>query len=356
MVLWSLLLAGSALLSGGTGPDPAKQRAALLLVAVAAACVAGYLLPRGLAPAYGLGVALGIGGLILLTPDGLSGRALAGPLGYGNANGALCAQGAAAACVAALACRRRPARLAALTVGTGLALLAWQTGSRAGTATAAGCIALAAVALAGSGADTAPGPARWIIRGAAATSAVVLALTVTLGLAHDPQGAHRGLGDRVAERALSERRPALWSESLDLLNGAPATGVGVGGFADASRTARADQDARWAHSAFLQHGAEAGVPGLATLLGLSGAAYVALWRAAERSVLAVAGTCALTAALTHAMIDYVLHFPVIPLLTALTVGVCVGPGRRRQWRGKSATRPRSAAGMPPHPADAASGT
>lgn len=322
VVFCGLLLAGSALGSGANTVEPAEQRVALLAVAVAGAYTAGRLLPRPAAAGYGFAVALGTGTLVVLTPDGMSGAALAGPLGYGNANGALCAQGAAAALIPAVACRRGLTRAAALVVAAALVLLAWQTGSRAATAAAFACVLAAlAVCLIRPPQARVRRASRAVVVGAGAVSAAVLALTVALGVAYNPATAREGSVDRLIDRTLSERRVVLWSESLDLLMRNPAAGVGLGRFAAASPTARADDDARWAHSAFLQYGAEAGFPGLVALLALSAAPYLALWRAAPDR-LAVVGASAAAAALTQAAVDYVFHFPVIPLLTALTVGAC----------------------------------
>ena len=329
VVLCSFLLAGSSLASGARPIEPAEQRAALLAVAVAGACMVGHLVPRQAAVVYGFTASLGIGTLVVLTPDGLSGGALAGPLGYGNANGALCAQGTVAALVPAIACRGRVLRTASFALAAALVLLAWQTGSRAGTATAASCLSAALLCCVPWASEhTYRHVARALVVGTAAASAAVFALTVALGSTHNPGAAAPTAVDRAVEQTLSDRRVALWSEALDLLSSDPISGVGVGRFAEVSPTARADNDARWAHSAFLQHGAESGLPGLLALLGLCSAIYLALWRAAALDPLALVGACAAGAAMTHAAVDYVLHFPVIPVLAALTVGVCVQRGRR----------------------------
>ena len=74
-------------------------------------------------------------------------------------------------------------------------------------------------------------------------------------------------------------------------------------------TALADADARWAHSAYLQVGAETGVIG-AALLGLVLLwVFGALYRSRQDERLIVIGTAAVTALAVHAAIDYVAHFP-----------------------------------------------
>lgn len=305
-----LLLAGlagwTALAGGRSGPQLA------LLACAAGAYVLGRLLAattwsRAL---LGAAVAGGVVGAVLLAEDGLSGAALAGPVGYGNANGALCTLGAGAALVAVWAPRvwwLRPVGLAGAGV---LTWLAWQTGSAAATA---GCAALVLAALLVLGLPRIVGRLPW-----AAAGLVLLALVGTLLLAGGV------LEGGAAGAVLSERRVVLWSEALDLARAEPVLGVGIGGFAGQAPTAVADRDARWAHSAWLQQAAETGLPGAALLVLLGVVAVVGVGRAGRSASAALAGL-AVAAVLAQASMDYVLHFGAVTVLAALLSGVAGTP-------------------------------
>lgn len=312
-----LLLAvlGTALVAGG----PARDELMLLMSGAAAAFLAGALLPRRAVACTGLLLGAGTAVAVLGAPDGLSGAPLAGPLGYGNANGALCAQGVAACALAALR-GGRLVRLLAVVLALVLLLLGWQTASAAGLV-AAGLCALGGLLLAGSPPDRRARAARAVVLLAGAAVGSALLTTVALGAAHDADAPRDGALTRLVDRGLSERRVVLWSEALDLLGAEPVRGVGLGRFAEQSPTARRDADARWAHSAFLQHGAETGAPGLLALLGLTGWVFAVLHRAAGRDPAAAVGALAAAALLGHASLDYVLHFPSVPVLAAVILGM-----------------------------------
>lgn len=316
-----LLLAGlagwTALAGGRTGPQLA------LLAGVGGAYVVGRLLA---ATAWsrvllGAGVAGGVVAAVLLAEDGLSGTALAGPAGYGNANGALCTLGAGAALVAGWAPRTwwlRPLGLGGAGVLTGLA---WQTGSAAATAACAALVLVGLVVL------VLPRVVRWLPW--AAVAVLLLGIAGTLALAG---GAAEG--GQVGS-ALSERRVVLWAEALDLTRAEPALGVGVGGFAEQAPTAVADRDARWAHSAWLQQAAETGLPGAALLVLLALAAVLGVGRAGRSASSTLAGA-AVAAVLLQASIDYVLHFSAVAVLTSLLAGIAstpLGHEPRRTGRG-----------------------
>ena len=301
----------------------------VLLAAAALCCLAiGVALPRRLAPLYGAVAAGSVILLVLQAPDGLSGAPLAGPLGYGNANGALCAQGTAAAMIPVLTARARWLRPLGLLMALSLVLMAWATGSLAGFGASLLCLFVPlAVALT---------PVRHRMRAASAVvvaaatfASTVLVLTGVLATTHAADQSSSGVFDRLAAQGLSERRVVLWSEAVDLLVANPGTGVGAGRFQEESATANRDDDARWAHSGFLQYGAETGLLGLLSLLGLTGCMFFVMWRTCRSNPVAAIGACATGAVATHATIDYVLHFPSVPLLAVATVGVCAGCCRMR---------------------------
>lgn len=318
-------LAAAAALSTRGHADADPTPLVLLVAGVACALTAGVLLPRALLVPYGLAAAVGAGVLVLTAPDGLSGGALAGPLGYGNANGALCAQGSAAAMVPVHASSRRDVRVGSVVLGLVLVALAWQTASAAGLVAAAGAVATC-VALRAVGPGHRARAARVVVTAVGAATAAVFAATWLLGATHGSQASYPS-AQRLVEATLSERRVILWSEALDLLAAEPAHGVGAGRFAEVSPTARADADARWAHSGYLQIGAETGVPGLLAMLLVTAWVFASLYVVAGHDTLAAVGAAAAGALLAHASLDYVLHFPVVPLLAAGTVGVCLRPAR-----------------------------
>lgn len=299
----------------------------LLATGSAAVLYLGWALPRRLAPLYGLLTAGAVAALILTAPDGLSGAPLAGPLGYGNANGALCAQATAAAMVPVMAARKALIRGISLLLALSLVVIAWATASAAGFGASLLCL-LMPLSVAATPAARRSRAAPLVVLAAASLATVVLMLTALLGTTYDRARADPGALERLVDRTLSERRVVLWSDAIDLIRADPLTGVGAGRFQDESRTARSDDDARWAHSGLLQYGAETGLLGLLSLLGVSAGIFMALWQI--RGALAAVGACAAAALTGHAGIDYVLHFPAVPLLTVATVGVCLGHSRLRR--------------------------
>lgn len=327
-----LALAGWTLWVSADGQ--ARPGPAIALIAlVAAAYVAGRLASRIPAAVGTVSAVLAVGvGLAMLTsPGALSGAAHAPPLGYGNANGALYALGAGAALVAGLSSGRPVARLLGVLAAAGFTGLAGLTGSQAGAAVAAGLVVLgAALALRPTLGRPVP---------ALAALAVALALVSTVALSLAPSGGPAS----ALEGALSSRRITLWTEALDLLDSAPVRGVGPGRFQDESPTARADDDARWAHSLWLQQAAETGLPGLVLLLTAVGIVVLRV-RADGRDDGGVPamGAAIVGGLLVHASIDYVVHFPVLPTFAALLAGLtAVSAGSGTAGTGKPAFTPPS---------------
>jgi O-antigen ligase len=129
----------------------------------------------------------------------------------------------------------------------------------------------------------------------------------------------------VLEKTLTETRMALWHDAIDLTIRHPVTGVGIGGFAVASPVAAADPDRRHAHQEYLETAADTGVLGGVLLVGLF------VWATARtgirggiRATLAAAGVTALG---IHASVDYILHFPLIPITCAVLAGAASAGAR-----------------------------
>lgn len=331
-------LSGWLLLSAAANPGSHPLPALALLLAAVVVYVAGRLLGRVPSARSGLPllVAAGVASAILLTPDGLSGGPLAGPLGYGNANGALGLLGVGAAVLAGVPdgsqVRRSVAGFFAL-LDAGLTVA---TGSKAAAALA-GLLVVAGVLLAAR-----PGTGKTLQVVAVLVPSAAFVVTVLLGGSYTPGTPRDSAFDRVVDAGLTERRVVLWSQALELGRQAPFVGVGPGQFAVTAPLALRDRDARWAHSLPLQQVAETGLPGVLLLGGLLASAWAALGRTG-RDRRRVVGALLLGAVLTQATQDYVAHFAAVPLLLALLVGLAQGR-RRRRPQVTSAARARALTG------------
>ncbi|MDQ3958043.1 MAG: O-antigen ligase family protein, partial [Actinomycetota bacterium] len=159
---------------------------------------------------------------------------------------------------------------------------------------------------------------RTLVPGMAVAFAAVLAGTVLIGLTNPP-GKPAGPG-RSYLGVIDQRRADLWRDALSLMEAHPLAGVGPGRFDQTSPVAMSDRDTRWAHNGFLQQGAETGIVGLLLLLNIFFWAFVRLYKDEGRSALLGLGAASLAALAIHASVDYVFHFPAIPVATALLVG------------------------------------
>ena len=309
-------IAISAAVNPGSRPGPQLGAVALAVAAYVAGRTLGSI--QYVDAVALLAVPVVAAGLVLGADDGLSGDPLAGPLGYGNANGALCLLGVSGAVIAFALVRNRVARFAAAGLAIVCTVLALETRSTA----AAG---LSVVLLIGTAlAEVAPRRPLRII--AVVLPVAVLGATIVIGYTYDSGASRTSAVDRAVDSTVTERRVVLWSESLDLVGDHPLTGVGPGRFAETAPTAIADQDARWSHSLVLQQAAETGLPGAAMVIALVAWAVARLGPSRRTSV-----TVALVAAglvLTHADIDYIAHFPAITGFTAGLVGLATQRRRR----------------------------
>jgi O-antigen ligase len=291
------------------GGDPAPT--VLLVLATAGAYILGRLagariplLTAGLTAIVVLGAAVSGGW------HAVSGGALAPPLGYGNADGALYALGVAAAAMVSIV-----ARALVLRAGFGLlalVLLGLTAVTRSVTATVL-AIGIVVAAL----------TARWLGRRVTVLAAVAVvaavAATAVVGLAYGSPALE------PVERVVTERRAVLWHDAVQITIREPVFGIGPRGFAVQSPTAIGDADALWAHSAYLQTAAETGIPGAALLAALLLWSYGALRRSAAEPRLVAIGTAAGTSFAVHAAVDYVAHFPAVVLAAGLLVGLAGGP-------------------------------
>jgi O-antigen ligase len=257
----------------------------------------------------------------------LTGHALSPPLHYGNADGAYAA--AAVGAGAVLMALRVPLLLRVVGgIGAaGFLVVCQQTNSVAAEVGAVMMIAAAVIALLSDYSVR-----RWLL--AAGPVAVVLAaaLTAAVGAAYQRGQARQPLVVRSVTHLLTTRRVTLWHDAADIAVHHPVSGVGPGGFATTSPTARIDHDARWAHSVWLQQVSEQGIVGLVLLAAAVGVGWWLLLRFRTPPAAAVAASWAVAGLLLQASIDYVLHFAAVPLTVAAlagaaTTGLARGPAR-----------------------------
>lgn len=230
---------------------------------------------------------------------------LRGPVGYANATGQLFVSGSAAALLVVVRTRNHAVRVPALIAAAGLASVGFLNGSL----TSAALGALQLVSLVG-------------LRGARAVRATVLAAGALALLAVLTTIAVGAVGpaamEGLVEGNLTTRRVALWNEAIAIVVENPATGVGVGRFAETSPTALSDPDAAWAHHEFLELAAETGVPAL--LLVAAFIAWIFVILAGRSEPGSAVGAAALAALVIHASMDYVLHFPAVVVAAAAVIG------------------------------------
>ena len=304
----ALLALLAVLASRHSGGDPGPTLA--LVGGVVAAVIVGRLVSlagRAVVPAAVAVVTATVA--VASRSDLFSSWALSGPFGYANAKSAFFATGAVAGLALALLARRAPFRVAGVVV----ALVSAGVAYTSRTESVASLVPLAALGLL---ARTARG-VRVFVWACALLLAGALAASFLIAL-WSP-GDRTPLA-RLAARTLSERRLVLWHEAWTIAIHHPATGVGSARFQFVSPTARSDRDSRWAHNEFLQTAAEVGVPGLIALAGVFAWGLAVSLRTAPAGRQAALSAAAVTLLGVQACVDYVLHFPAIPISCAFLVG------------------------------------
>lgn len=301
---WSF---AAAALDGRGTPVPV----ALVWLACLGAVVAGLFLSglgRWLPP-----LVVAAGGVVfaLRHVDSL-GDTLFGPLGYSNASGelfVLCALAGLMAAVAAPGGWGWIVRVPAGLASAGFAVLVVMSGSSAALVVLV-LVLLAAPAVA-FGRTRA---VRVVIACYGAVVVLALVATAVLGLTR---------AATPVDRYLSANRPGLWHEAIRMIGDEPLAGVGPGRFF--AESAIHDTDLAWAHNGFLQQGAEQGVPGLLLVVAVFAWGFVRLGVRPGADRAAACAAAALCALGVHASVDYVLHFPALPLVAAFLVGAGAAP-------------------------------
>jgi O-antigen ligase len=303
---WLAWIGASAFIMGA---DPSYVLLSIVLTALAFV-VARLLALRSPLTVPSIVVAVAAVVVGLYSTEILSGYAYSPPLGYSNANAAFFVQASIAALMLVFAARSRAMRVAGIGGALLFAAVPIASGVTAGVVLILGLPAGALIVHRLRGRRTA-------VIACAASAAFVFTMTLVLALSYrpSPEGGLVGLATRV----LSENRLRLWNEALVIIADHAVFGVGPGGFQTASPTAMADADLRWAHNGFLQHGAESGLPAMGFLIAVPAWAFARLGAARGGGRLTVLAAAALAAAASHASVDYILHFPVVPIVTAALV-------------------------------------
>jgi O-antigen ligase len=262
--------------------------------------------------------------------DVLYGGPLRAPLGYSNAAGSLFMLAAVAALLWFVRSRRVWVRAAALVAVGVFASVPLLNGTRTATMLLLLLPLAAAAGWAGRG--------RWAVAGSATMLAAVMLAVGILAATYDRGGDRSGPVDALVDATLSERRVQLWRDAAEFAVAYPLVGVGPGVYPGVSAVSRQDRDTIWPHNEFLQVAAEAGTPALLLLLGLFAALYLRLWHTANAATASI-GAFALGATGVHASVDYIFHFPAIPMAAAAIVAAAMGRRTRRPTgRRKSLTR------------------
>ena len=312
--------------SGGGTPVPVATLIGASAVVVALSRLAATFAGRWLVPAGIVAVALAVA---VLGGDLLSRSPLQGPFGYANAAGAFFVQAAVAGLMLAAATASAPARI----FGAGACIAFAAVPFMRDAVAAAAVVALLPVVFLAR----APRQRKILIASWGALVAVALSTTILLGGTFEP-GPAAGPVERSAARLLSERRLELWHDALQIMREHPWGGVGPGRFREVSATALADRDAAWAHSGFLQQGAEQGVVGLALIVLFVVWAFARLLAVSAPDLVTVLGAVSVGSLGLLASIDYVLHFPAVPLAAAALLGTAIAGTGRTAARGAHVDR------------------
>jgi O-antigen ligase len=239
---------------------------------------------------------------------------LSGPLEYVNADGAFYVQAAIAGLMLAFGARPWGLRTLGAAAVAFFAILPFVIHA---LAAAAMVLVLPAIAL--GSVLVGPRAARVGLGVLGLAFVGMVAATIRLAATYPPP-LDRGLFQRAATRVVDGERLYLWYDAFELMKRHPVNGAGPGRYPYESPNAQRDPRDRWAHNEFLQQGAEGGVMGLALLALIFLWGFVRLSAGSAPDAITLLGAAALAALGIHATVDYVMHFPAIPILAAALVG------------------------------------
>lgn len=306
----ALAAAWTVISSGASGGSP--YGVVGTIAASAATLVATSLLPRSsrwrvLATITGSAVILAV----VFGGDILSPSPRGGPFGYANATGGFYLLATVAGLMLATSASTSWARRAGWAAAAPCAVIVVTSGSAANSV----LLVLVAAALGVAPVlERRPGITRVAIVGMGALLAVVFAGSVVIGA---------GYGGGRSRNPLDERRQALWRDAITLIRENPVVGVGPGRFATESPVARSDADARWAHNGFLQVAAEIGLPGLLLIASAFAFTVAGLAATAQPDVMSILATAGVIAFGIGSSVDYLMHFPALPVTAAALAGTAM---------------------------------
>ena len=172
---------------------------------------------------------------------------------------------------------------------------------------------------------------------------VLLLIAVSLGVFAPSNPQVQVIGARIqsitGERNPYDSRPAIWREARREMTARPLLGYGGGGFPVASMASTSESRTTYAshaHNVLLTWGAEAGVPAIAFIVGLSVHLAVAASRARRAATRAgrrvdagiVAGlSAALVAVMGQGIVDYTLRNSAIMATVFALVGLLLAAAR-----------------------------
>lgn len=313
VLLFGAAAAWATIAAAASGTSPAPMVGSILMTGLALGASWGVAV-RWPTPAL---AALVAGALLLVAADPASvvgADATQGPLGYANASAALYGVAVIAALLLALQVQTPPALAMAALAGVLFVWIVILLRSSAVVLLVPAVVVAAIVATRVRGARAAVVLCGLVFVGALLATNIIGATQIGIG---------NGVVDRTVRGALSTDRVLLWHEAIEITAAEPFLGVGPGGFASSSSIARSDSDLQWAHHEFLQAGAEMGIPGYVLVVALFAWGFAALWMTANGVLTAIAAA-GLAIVGVHATIDYILHFPAVPLAIAIVVGTVIG--------------------------------
>ncbi|RVU22375.1 O-antigen ligase domain-containing protein [Streptomyces antnestii] len=306
--VWSLITA--------TARAGRPEGVLLAVLAVAAGYVCGRISGALVPMAAPCAAALAELGLALASPHAVPAPDTGSPLGRTGATAALLVLATGAACCAAWATRRLPARVALFLLAGGAVVAAVDAGS---VVAVTACTGVLLCSLAS---------ARMRYRGLGlAGFGLVTALVTGLALALLKGVLPSGLDDSLSGQ-LTQHRVLLWRDALRLTESEPGLGVGPGRFGELSPTAGETllSDGK-PHSAPLQMAAEQGLVGVCLLVAVFCWLLYVLWRSARSTPVVLTAGAALTALAALATLGNALSFTTVTAGAGLLAGVATA----RPW-------------------------
>jgi O-antigen ligase len=156
----------------------------------------------------------------------------------------------------------------------------------------------------------------------------VAAAIIVVGTAALPERVGAGI---QPSSGFDHGRVEGWRAAIDVGASRPLSGVGDGGYFEASRAEQGRSPTLYAHSLPLEAFAELGVPGLALALTILGGTAAVAWRARGTSAVLLLGPAALAFAAAN-LVDWSWHLAGSGAVWAVAVGAMIGAVEARRAR------------------------